>query len=324
MNRSSGDRERNKPAHAIASTKSASDSDAPEIEFHRPRGCYTKLQREGLQLSASADIQHLAGGTYTIAIPGVFTYAVVVPEGRCTCDRYRTARPRIWCEHVWAIFYFLDPPTQDEFQIPEHGAALAPAIDASPERGMSAAALRAVDLASIPIGGWTKFRSAYEKAIQGEFGDVMDLFLIVVRQYAGDSLWKPPGEEKRGRHSYPLWLMLFAHFLHTFNNLTLRGTQGLLVFLARVGYLDAHATPAFAAIGAFIRSSSTSLIINDLMYLFASPFRSRTKLRLGADGTGWSQASTEITVKSTETRKRKLESMFGGARYSSQTSISSS
>jgi hypothetical protein len=84
--------------------------------------------------------------------------------------------------------------------------------------------------------------------------------------------------------------MLFAHFLHTFNNLTLRGTQGFLELLARAGYLDAQATPEFAAIGAFIRSSSTSLIINDLMYLFASPFRSRTKLRLGADGTGWSSS----------------------------------
>jgi len=260
----------------------------PEIEFSRPRGCYTKLQREGFSLSQTADITPIHGGAFTIEVQGVYKHIVVVTETRCTCDRYRNARPRMLCEHVWAVFYSIDPPQQSEFEIPvaEPGAPTMPAKDAPVDP--SAKRLDAIDVRPVLGGGWSRFTTAYENALQSEFVDVTDLALAVFKQYAGDSLWRPQGDDKRGRHSYPLWLMLFAEFARIFNGFTLRGTQGFLEFLVRDGYLDVPRIPQFATIGAFNRTEHASPIIHDAIFLTASPFRSIARLRTAGDGTGWS------------------------------------
>ena len=222
-------------------------------------------------------------------VPDVFNYFVSVSEDRCTCDRYRNARPRLRCEHIWGVFYYIDPPTADEFELPAERAADPQPTTAFDKPKPSSQLLRAADIQSVLGGGWSRFRAAYERALQNEFTDVMDLALVVFKQYAGDALWRPRTGSPQGRRSFPLWLMLFADFTRIFNGFTLRGTQGFLDFLVRVGYLDVSA-PQFNAIGAFARNQATSGILDDLIFLSASPFRSVGKIRVVSDGTGWSSS----------------------------------
>jgi hypothetical protein len=221
-----------------------------------------------------------------VSISG-FKWIVFLTELRCSCDRYRNSRPRMACEHLWGVQYFLDPPTPDELLIPEDlTEGPVKSADAKPDEAL----LSGVDIAVVLKGGYSKNSRAYERALQGEVPAVLTLILEVCKAYGGDSLWRPPTERRQGRHAYPVWLMIFANFIRVYNGFSLRKTQGFLALLAGVGYLDIDQVPKFATIGAFNRAPETSRLLDDLIFIAASPFRNVGRLRVAGDGTGWSSS----------------------------------
>jgi transposase len=213
---------------------------------------------------------------------------VVTKERRCTCDRYRNCRPRAACEHIFAVDYFIEPPTPDEFMIPADIPETSTPLPATDEP--NAAALADVDVRTILRGGYTKHASSYERALQSEFPDVSKLTLEVCKAYAGGEYWKPRAGSKQGRKAFPLWLMLYASFLKVFMKFSLRKTHGFLRMLRDLGYLDIDRVPGFATIGEFLRAPETPPLLNDLIYITASTFKGVGKIRVGGDGTGWSSS----------------------------------
>ena len=246
----------------------------------RERGVFTKVQRYGFDLSKFPGTDPQGGGIWTVE-----DCLVDFVRRTGTCDAFRKSRPRSRCGHWWAVAYTIDPPTMDEFVVPEPPSPPAARAAISVVHEMpSEAELARID-ADRTHGGYTRFKGQYNHHLTTEFRSVMFFVRALFHDIA-------PGldarvQERRGPKITPLAEMLFAAFVHAHMNWSFRRTEGFLSFLAdpRFGFIGRD-FPGYNLLNFFVRSPGATPILRDVMALTAEPFRRFANWRVAADGTG--------------------------------------
>ncbi len=250
-------------------------------DFKRERGVYTKVQRAGAELAGTTDIEPQGGGVYMCS-----GHVVNFLRLTYTCNAFLKSRPRTRCAHWWAVAFHIDPPTQDECDIPAPEIVPEATAVALPTKSQSLPSEDDISVArDTVVGGYTRHKNTYDKYMRDT--SIQKLFFVnpFFQEVGGLLEWRQ--QEKRGRKQLPLANILFFNYVRTEYNLSFRGAEGFMRFLAhgRIGFIGDD-YPDFALANRFVCDPAATPVLRDAVALLAQPFADIGKLRLAGDGTG--------------------------------------
>jgi hypothetical protein len=261
-------------------------SAAPESEYRREdkdRGVYTKVQRRGVELSCSAEVEPTGGGVWSVG-----NAVVQFERKQCNCDSYKFSRPRTRCGHWWAVAYTADPPTPDEFVLPEI-QQLEPVVAPASSIVVASKIPTEEEIARIARervhGGYKRNVKAYDEHLRTEYLELM--FMLKHLLPSIGPVLDVREQKKRGPKITPLADLLFGALMHAHHNWSFRRTEGMLALYAHPSIaLTSPDYPRADFLYKFVRSYETTHVLRDLLALTAEPFRMFGKMTVATDGTG--------------------------------------
>lgn len=265
--------------------------DIPQNGWQRPRGIFTQQQIEGYRLMCKGAVsERFIAGIANVNDGKV--RIVSYDRQECNCGAFRHSHPRVACRHLWAAYYTVEPPTEEEVNdlkrrlTGEILPPLGPGISLDRLVDPSTVSASEIERASerVTRGGYTRFAKEYESVLKSGFGDQVRLALAIFTDYAAVcKSWKPL--RRRGRRQKQLALVLFAAYVYTYMRWSIRETEGFLEFLAELKFIP-ETYPKCGTLSAFLRAPEASRIIDELIALTAEPFRDLGVMTLAGDATG--------------------------------------